>query len=39
MVQLTFGLNIDLGIDVKGPSTELFDHGAVWFAINTNPDG
>jgi hypothetical protein len=39
MVQLTFGLNIDLGNDVKGPITELFDHGAVWFAINTNLDG
>jgi hypothetical protein len=39
VVQLTFGLNIDLGNDVKGPSTELFDHGAVWFAININPDG
>ena len=38
MVQLTFGLNIGLGNDVKGPSTELFDHGDVWFATNTNPD-
>ncbi len=24
---------------MKRPSTELIDHGAVWFAINTNPNG